>query len=234
MLLKQNLLILLVVIFCSVPVIGGGKTEIEKLPLAGEGIVFPNHLLMKVSDRTDFFEYNNESEEYVLNFNQLITKGLKSIPNIFYDRIPSITILKTETVYFKSQIKNEYNFSRKWADKNNIISIKEFEKTGSESDLSSYLGPLSNISTASHGLATFDLKFEGSVVSFKSYAKKKLFSLRKQYWAYLDVYLPPKKVADQLRILILIVSEPNNYLKDNGTYFLIPITEDDRERYSIQ
>ncbi len=218
----------------AVPVIGDERVEIEKLPPAGEGIVFPHHLLMKVSDRTNFFEYDNESEERILNFNHLITKGLKSIPNIFYDRIPTITILKTETVYFKSQIKNEYYFSRKWIDKNHIISIREFEKTGSESELSTYLGPLSKIPTVSHGLATFDLKFEGSVMSFKSYVKKKFFSLRKQYWAYLDVYLPPKKVADQFRMLILVVSEPNNFLKDNGTYFLIPITKDDRKRYSIQ
>ncbi len=237
LLFKQKILAVLLILIWAIPVVGADNiksVEIEKLPTLGNGIVFPNHLLMKVSDQINFLDFDNETEEYSIYFNNLLVNDLKNIPDIFLNRIPQMKILETDAVFFKSLIKNEYYFSDKWADKNHILSISHFEKTGSQSDISTYLGPLSNIPTSLHGLATFQLKFEDTKLSFKSYASKKLFSLKKQYWAYFGIYVPPKQYAEQLKVIILIASEPNNYLKDNGTYFIIPITENDRKRYSLQ
>jgi hypothetical protein len=231
---KQYLLGILFPLFWIVPVVGSESVEIEKLPKMGEGILFPDHLIIKVSDEINFRDFDNDTEEYSINFNHLLVNDLEDIPQLFLDRIPAMTVLKKETVHFKSMIKNDYSFSKKWTDENHIVSIKNFEKTGSDTGLSTLLGPLSNIPTSWRGIATYALKFGDSTVQFKSFASKKSFTFKNIYWAYLDVFLSPPEYANQVNVLILLVSEPNNFLKDNGTYFLIPFSKDDRKRYSIQ
>jgi len=114
-----------------------------------------------------------------------------------------------------------YN-SNVWTNKDHILTIENYVKTGSISDLTPYPGPFSNIKTSWDGVATYHLKFDGEVVEFESYASRKIFSFRKIYWAYFEVYLPPNEYSDEIKSLLLLAFDPDNHSKDRGLYILIP------------
>lgn len=196
--------------------------EENAAPALTESVSSENYQLYRLLVGVNIGRYKQSEGNYFVNISELFERAEEPIPRPVSEYLQSLSELPEEAFNFESAIKREYYYSTKWTDKNHIITVKHFKKTGSESDLTPYLGPIASIPTQWEGIATYQLDFDGDHLMFRSYAERQIFSLRKNYWVYLDVYFPDSEFRDQVKMLVLVANDPNKNLDDNGVYILIP------------
>jgi hypothetical protein len=110
-------------------------------------------------------------------------------------------------------------FSDYWTRKSSPLTIVEYRKAGTSKDLSPYLGPLAEIETANYGVARFEWRHQGEVLSFWGAVQKESRSFNAKYWVNAQLFLPLDDPSNT-DIAILSVRIPTNHMAGAATYLL--------------
>lgn len=139
--------------------------------------------------------------------------------------VNKITENNSKSIYLTDIMKRDeyYYFSKYWTSKGSVLTIVDYNKKGSDSDLNSLLGPLSKIPTFSYGDAKFNFHYKNETLSFNGCADRKIWSISKMYWAAAHVFLPLNEF-DNIDIAVIDMTDPLSHMKDIGTFILIPNT----------
>ncbi|HEY6877151.1 MAG TPA: hypothetical protein VI299_03990 [Polyangiales bacterium] len=209
--------------------------------LAGK-VCSESYALYKIANRWNFGAYDATLDRYTIDVRALplwrsIEEERERTPQHLEEReavrayFDSLGELEPGDLTFTSVLES-HPYDQDWKDEPRIMRIVDFERTGSFSGLSPYLGPLASIPTWQYGIATFQLNFAGETVTLRSSAVRKIFAVRRRYEAGIQVYLPRPELRARVRSLVLTASEPNYWnLGDDGIYVLIPKPARDRSRH---
>ena len=204
-----------------------GAHAMDTAPRLSEITSFEHYDLYKITTN-DVFPgrgWNKADTQMTVDMKKVLESEL-IIPEPVRKYFLGLENFKEKKLIFENVVNNENYFSKIWTDKNHIITIEDYEKIRSASDINEYLGPLALIPNHWYGIATFHLKWNEEVLKFKSAAIKDIWSFKSSYWGYIKLYLPPKEYGTEVKSLLLVASDPVNELKDNGLYILIPKSEE--------
>jgi hypothetical protein len=137
--------------------------------------------------------------------------------------VAQLTSNFTKSVFLRDVLKRDdvVYYSDYWTNKGSVLNIVEYRKTGSSTDLTPYLGPLSSITTSTYGFAKYHFHYKGEVLPFWGIAQKDKWSLRKRYWAHAQVFMPFDESAG-LDIAVIGMSLGTNQMEAVGTLILLP------------
>lgn len=111
------------------------------------------------------------------------------------------------------------HFSDYWTRKDSPLTIVEYHKAGSSKDLNRYLGPIAEIETANYGVARFEWRHKGEVLSFWGAVQQESWALRPKYWVNAQLFLPLEE-ASTADIAVLSVRIPTYHMAGAATYLL--------------
>lgn len=184
-----------------------------------------NYKIVKISNRDSIGKWDSKTNSSYIDLKEMrdfiLTEGREN-SNFIAQYVAEITNNYSKRLILKNLIKREYDFSSYWTDAKNPLNVDSFQKISYESDLNAFLGPFAFIPTRIDGVARFNLRHNEEIVQFISFASKKTFTIKPKYWAYFQLFQPQNKTTDENDIVILVADAPNNSLRFNGTYVVVP------------
>lgn len=217
------MLMLMLVLPCSGALLasGGGDMQIDK-----QGMQSQRYELIKVSSAMPPpGRWEREHDSVVIDllaFKDMLDAE-PDTPSRLRSYVARLTDDFTRSFYLKGVISRDDGvyYSHYWTAKSSVLTIVEYRKEGSSTDLTSYLGPLSKVPTASYGPAKFAFNYKGEVLSFWGVAQKDSWSIRKKYWSAAQVYLPLDE-SSGADIAVIGMQLPSSYMEPVGTFILLP------------
>lgn len=197
--------------------------EAKKIvPMLGENVESESYRISKVSEQDMYFAgFDNDKDEYYLDFKRLIEYIIDDpLPDGVKDKLSGLRNLKQEDLYLDHVANSWIDYSTQWTRKSRALRITRFKIGRYESDVSPYAGPLELIPIIWEGKATYELKHNGEVIRFQSFAEKFVWSLRGKYQAFIDVYEPREEWKEKIPFAVLIVYAPMDNYKHNGAYLV--------------
>lgn len=112
------------------------------------------------------------------------------------------------------------HFSDYWTRPDSPLNIVDYRAAGSSRDLSPYLGPLAQITTADFGVARFEWRHQGEVLSFWSAVQRKRWTFSPKYWVNAQLLLPLEDPSNT-DVAVLSLRIPTNHMASAATYLLV-------------